>query len=141
MISNVQSILKKILIVTEAGKKIGFGHYIRCSALRDQLESIGIVTVMYVFAKDYNLEDKKVIKENWIQNLEVLNEYKSCDLVLIDSYLSDFNVYQKIKNTFNVVVAIDDYNRISYPVNCIINPNLSYKGLEYRNQTASAIGG
>jgi len=135
------SMVSKVLILTEAGKNIGFGHYSRCSALRQALISEGIIVQMMLYLNKYDIEDSDVIKTNWLSDIESIPEYKEFNTVIVDSYLADLAIYSKLQTIFRNVVAIDDYNRINYPCSVLINPNVFFSDLNYSNQTAKCLGG
>ena len=60
--------MNKMLILTEAGKNIGLGHYTRCTALCDAIEGNGDEAYMMVFLNDFEIEKDKIIKANWLQD-------------------------------------------------------------------------
>lgn len=132
--------MSKILILTEAGKNIGFGHLTRCSAIQNYL--------------DYNSYDVDLIvnlNETVISNLDFENNdwlninpgffANKYDIIIIDSYLVTESWLLGLKNKRTIVVNIDDYNRIIYPVDLIINPNVFAESLDYSNQITKCIGG
>jgi spore coat polysaccharide biosynthesis predicted glycosyltransferase SpsG len=61
--------------------------------------------------------------------------------VLVDSYLADVNFYTQLRSQFKSVVALDDYNRITYKVDLVINPNVFFNTMDYSNQHAACMGG
>jgi UDP-2,4-diacetamido-2,4,6-trideoxy-beta-L-altropyranose hydrolase len=132
--------ISSALILTEAGKNIGFGHYSRCSALQQELEADGIETTMAVYFQDYDIDDNSIIKSNWLQNLSI-SENNNWDIVIVDSYLASKDIYIKLDPRAKKVVAIDDYNRITYPVQLVINPNVFFNSIDYSNQRAKCLGG
>lgn len=133
--------MSKILILTEAGKDIGLGHYTRCSALYDAIEAEGDQAYMMVFLNDFCLEDERLIGKNWLQDLQQILAYGDCETVIVDSYLAQENVYSNISSTFKKVIAIDDYNRLQYRVTAVINPNVFFDDIDYTNQKVKCIGG
>jgi len=133
--------VSKILILTEAGKNIGLGHYTRCYALCDAIEANGNEACMMVFLNDFDIENDKLIKANWLQNLQQALAYKDCEAVIVDSYLAQENVYSKLHSAFKKVIAIDDYNRLQYRATALINPNVFFNDIDYSNQTIKCIGG
>ena len=129
------------MILTEAGKDIGLGHFTRCSSLAEELRQTGINTEMLVFMKEFDLEDTLIVNADWLNKPEILSPYLTCDLVVIDSYLAKPDFYAYLKTLFDCVVAIDDYNRITYPVDMVINPNIFFHEMDYSNQVAECVGG
>lgn len=133
--------MKKLLILTEAGKDIGYGHYVRCSAIQTYVESQRINTYMLLYVKgDVSFEVNGVVC-NWVTDKEIVKKYRDYDCVLIDSYLAYEGHYQLFKSLFKKVVVLDDYNRISYSADLLINPNAYYKKIDYSNQKGKTVGG
>ena len=126
----------KTLILTEAGSKIGRGHLSRSLGLSDGFENIDIVCFK---SGDLNISNKVEIFD-WHNNSlkDLSSKYKK---VIIDSYLMTKEKNKEIKELFDKVVVIDDYNRIKYEADLIINPNIYGDKLDYSNQTAKVVGG
>jgi UDP-2,4-diacetamido-2,4,6-trideoxy-beta-L-altropyranose hydrolase len=133
--------LRNITILTEAGKTIGFGHYTRCSSLYQALTKAGNPVRFVVYENEYAINDPNTQSLNWLKSFDSLSPIKTNDIAIIDSYLADENIYKQLAKYFNKVIAIDDYNRINYPVDVIINPNVFFEDIDYSNQTAVCIGG
>ena len=135
--------LSKALILTEAGEGIGFGHYTRCSAIQSYLIELGVVCEMMLNIKgDYELSIKQGRQLDWLSAKgELLNLYQHYSVVLIDSYLASSADYTWIRQNFKKVISLDDYNRIIYNVDIIINPNVFASIINYSNQTCSDIFG
>jgi len=132
-----------ILFLTEAGDKIGFGHLMRMQAIQTTAIKKGYKTNFFLqysgYPENINFDGKILNWREEITNLcQLSHQYQ---IVLIDSYLADLNLYDQISNCFPYVIAIDDYCRIEYPVNLILNPNIAYKAEKYSSQTAKVIGG
>lgn len=124
--------VNRVVIFTEGGDNIGFGHITRCSALYEELLERKIETIFVVYGK--NIEDilkgKNYINQDW-KNKEFLQNFlKKDDYVIIDSYLADLDVYEYISNNTSKCMYIDDNNRLKYPKGIILNPVL-YEDLEY----------
>ncbi|MCV6608747.1 MAG: hypothetical protein OIF32_11075 [Campylobacterales bacterium] len=126
----------KILILTEAGTTIGRGHLSRSLGIRDGFENIDIVCY-----KEGNFETPKDIKiYDWHKN-SVEDLAKSYEKVIVDSYLMGEKKNKEIGSLFSKVAVIDDYNRMKYEADLIINPNIYGDKLDYSNQTAKILGG
>ena len=132
--------MNRILILTEAGKNIGFGHLTRCTAIYNYLEDSSFEVDLIVNLNEALTPNLGFENIDWLNiNPEFFaNKY---NLIIIDSYLVSKSWLLGLKNKQTVVVHIDDYNRIIYPVNLIINPNIFLESLDYSNQTAKYIGG
>jgi spore coat polysaccharide biosynthesis predicted glycosyltransferase SpsG len=131
----------KIVILTEAGEKIGFGHYTRCSALFQSLKENGNEVRMLVYLNDYVLNDTNITTIDWIQGIDEIKSQSASDIVIVDSYLASQEIYKKLKQKFHQVIAIDDYNRITYSADVVINPNVFFAETNYSNQSAECLGG
>jgi UDP-2,4-diacetamido-2,4,6-trideoxy-beta-L-altropyranose hydrolase len=136
--------MQNLVILTEAGKDIGYGHYMRCNALKDHLIINGINALVFVnyFGGGYENESRSIKCVNWLDTVnEVEKIARRFEYVLVDSYIATAEYYEFLKKRFKKVIAIDDYNRIQYPVNLIINPNIYGDSIDYTNQSAISIGG
>jgi len=130
-----------MLILTEAGKNIGLGHYTRCTALCEAIEANRDEVYMMVFLNDFDIENDELIKANWLEDLQQALANKDCETVIVDSYLAKEDVYRKLHAAFKKVIAIDDYNRLQYKATALINPNVFFDDIDYSNQTIKCIGG
>jgi UDP-2,4-diacetamido-2,4,6-trideoxy-beta-L-altropyranose hydrolase len=134
-------LMYKLTILTESGKDIGFGHLTRCSALYLCLIKHGFNVRFYVYEKEYYNNDSFIISFDWINEIDQIIPRSRDEIVLIDSYLADINIFLTLKEKFEKLIVIDDYNRITYPANFIINPNVFSSQLNYSNQNAKVFGG
>ena len=124
--------INRVIIFTEGGDNIGFGHITRCSALYDELIKRGIETIFIVYGSNVDevLKGKEYINTDW-KNLKYLEEFlRKDDRIIIDSYLANLEIYNFISNNTKKCMYIDDNNRIKYPKGIILNPVL-YEDLEY----------
>mgnify|MGYP001608926932 FL=1 len=115
----------KVKIVTEGGNNIGFGHITRCSALYEAFEEKEIPIQMFING-DSSIESllngKKYHIFNWLeQKKQFYKKFKSSDIVIIDSYLADYDFYKYISDFTKFSAYFDDYGRINYPKGTIIN--------------------
>jgi spore coat polysaccharide biosynthesis predicted glycosyltransferase SpsG len=105
-------ITKKLLIITEGGKKIGFGHITRTISLVTKFNLLGY-SIHFVINSDTSLDN--VIKPysyeiyNWLSEPKKLeNTIKESQLILLDS-MKIPNKQIKQLETFNVpIIFIDD---------------------------------
>lgn len=132
--------MAKVVIFTEAGLGIGFGHLMRCTAISEELSDSGnrVEIILFLNQSSINVSTHRLL--NW-------HEYSPADLigdfeiVVIDSYRVTQIWLSDLYSLGKRVVHIDDYNRIIYPVDLIINPNLGAMEVDYSNQTAAVVGG
>src|SRR3989338_1248694 len=134
-----------LLILTEAGRGIGLGHYSRCQAIQSYVkENDGNAKILiYKRGNIYSLKKGTDTKEfNWLTNIKDILRYKiRYDMVLVDSYLATGRQYSFLRSAFNRVAILDDYNRLSYNADLLINPNLFGESVNYTNQKARIAGG
>ena len=124
--------VNRVVIFTEGGDNIGFGHITRCSALYEELLSRGIETIFVIYGKNVDeiLKGKNYISLDW-KNKEFLYKFlKKDDYIIIDSYLATLDIYEFISKNVKKCLYIDDNNRLKYPKGIILNPVL-YEDLEY----------
>lgn len=62
-------------------------------------------------------------------------------IVIIDSYLASEKKYSEISRKCKKLISIDDFNRIRYHSDIVINPNVYFDSMNYRNQNARLFGG
>jgi len=108
----------KVFILTECGKNIGFGHVTRCLSLYQVFEERGIKPKFIVNADnnvEYLLKQVNYQTFNWLDEKSKLFEMlKDADIAVIDSYLADISLYNKIANLVKISVYIDDNKRLDY---------------------------
>jgi len=126
---------KKVFIVTEGSKKIGFGHITRCSGLYEAFCKMGIKP-MFILNSDESV--KSILKQkdyyifDWLkEESKFLDLIKNADVVIIDSYLADFKIYKKISELVKVSIYIDDDKRMDYPTGIVVNGTVHSKYLNY----------
>ena len=125
----------KALILTEAGKSIGFGHLTRCIGLYQGLKEKNIDAKIIVNADStvkHLLKGIRYKRFNWLKNREtIFRGLKNIDIAIIDSYLADLDFYKKISEIVKIPVYIDDYKRLNYPKGIVINPSIYGDKLNY----------
>ena len=127
-----------ILVLTEAGSVVGHGHLSRCLALTQNLPNDFKLLVHP--DPGFFLED--VTLWPWRNDISGVASYiknLGVDALLIDSYLADISMYQSFKDLVKYVLVFDDYDRIIYPVDLIVNP--SVMGPQYLMQVSQVISG
>ncbi len=126
----------KVVILTEGGNKIGFGHISRCIALCQAIEKEGYNPELMINA-DNNVSD--FVKErncqifNWLaEQKKVIRLLEDASLVIIDSYLAEKPFYDRISQMTNGnLLMIDDCNRLDYPRGIVLNPSIYGDKLNY----------
>ncbi|OGS06592.1 MAG: hypothetical protein A2270_11885 [Elusimicrobia bacterium RIFOXYA12_FULL_51_18] len=123
----------KAIIFTEGGKGIGFGHVIRCSAIKRAFEQLGIKTELIVKGDDsaagvlgrgrYTAKDWQTGRAAW--------SAAGADIALIDSYLAGREIYKGIADNLKHCLYLDDCARLDYPDGTIINYNAYAPTMKY----------
>ena len=125
----------KLLILTEAGGSVGFGHLMRCSSIADVSGGDLLVNKFGDFPRHDSTN-----RTDWLNSTETLfSDYPPSTPILVDSYIAEREVYCKLSEHFHSVAVIDDYCRLNYPVDLIINPGIKLPA--YDNQDAKIYGG
>ncbi len=125
----------KVFIITEGSSNIGFGHITRMLSIYQAFKEKNI-NPKFIINGDNSIKDlvKNTNYEiyNWLGNKEkLLKEIKNADIVIIDSYLADKSLYEKISETVKLPVYYDDNNRINYTCGIVINGNIHAFDLNY----------
>jgi len=129
----------KIFILTEGGKKIGFGHITRCVALAQGFKAKD-ANCKFIINGDDSVTDflpkSRYEIFNWITNSDKLfKQIKEAGIVIIDSYLADKELYEQISEILGgSLVIIDDCKRLDYPKGVIVNPSIYGDTLDYTSQ-------
>lgn len=137
----------KILILTEGGKNIGFGHLTRCISLYQAFFEKKITPELLINGDTSLLpllsnENYQIL--NWLKKETQLFEMiKSDNIIIIDSYLAKKDIYDRISEITNGKLAmIDDFNRLEYPKGMVVNPGIYGDKFDYskRNDTVYLLG-
>jgi len=115
--------MKNILILTEGGGSLGYGHLTRCIAIAQAIgESAGLILNT---CSTTLISDPQIKCLNWVKcpsEILDLNEGVWPNLILIDSYRADNDSISFLRKSVNYLAVIDDFNRMYYPCDLIINP-------------------
>jgi UDP-2,4-diacetamido-2,4,6-trideoxy-beta-L-altropyranose hydrolase len=131
----------RIFLVTEGGSNIGFGHITRCTSLYQAFEEKGKVPEFIVNGDEAAKElliDKRCRIFNWLEDGDRLISFiKDADIVIVDSYLADFELHKKISGMIKIPVYIDDIKRLDYSDGIIINGAIYAEELNYPEKANS----
>ena len=123
----------KAVIFTEGGGKTGFGHVLRCGALKGAFERAGIRTRLVV-KWDAGVPRVpglcRLISADW-RNGSAPALAAGSDIALIDSYLAGTKVYAAIARAVKHCLYLDDCARLDYPEGTVINYNAYGPGMRY----------
>lgn len=125
----------KIIIITEGSGEIGFGHITRCMSLYQAFSAKGL-SVKFIVNGDESvtslLEETDHSIFNWLKNPDKLFKIlDDIDILVIDSYLADQELYMKLAELVSLGVYIDDNMRIEYPKGIVINGSINAEKLDY----------
>lgn len=140
----------KVAILTEGGSNIGFGHITRCLALYEAFEVEAKNKVKIKIKAGGNKDVKEFLAGkkiefdyfDWYNNEEILFQIvKGADLVIIDSYLATEQIYRRVKEMGKFLVCIDDYNRLNYNADIVINGSIYGDKIKYDNVNTKYLSG
>ena len=126
---------KKVLILTEGGRGIGFGHVTRSIALLQGFRQKGCNPK--ILANTDKTTDNLFCglnwtRLNWLEERDKLSKHlKGVDILIIDSYLAGISFYNKVSKLVNLPVYIDDNKRLNYPRGLVINPSIYGDSFDY----------
>ncbi len=125
----------KILILTEGGKNIGFGHVSRMLAVYQAFEEIRVKP--YILVKGDNSVEYVLREANWeifdwIKYPDgIKNKFNNIDLLFIDSYIASAEIYEYLSEIAKFPVYYDDFGRIEYPCGIVVNGNIHAEKINY----------
>ena len=107
-----------VAFFTEAGYSRGMGHITRSFTISEKFRFLGIKTSLFLDSNIF-FDDKfkDITYFDW-REFELTDNY---DIIFIDSYEANIEVYHKIANSCKVAVYIDDFKRLNYPKGVILN--------------------
>ncbi|MCP5053731.1 MAG: UDP-2,4-diacetamido-2,4,6-trideoxy-beta-L-altropyranose hydrolase [bacterium] len=126
-----------VLMLTEGGKNVGFGHVTRCLSLSHAFELHGY-TVEFVVNGDDSirglLNRRQVTLLDWSQpgqKKRLLSLVKRARIVVVDSYRAGLEMYREISKAVKVPVFLDDDLRLDYPPGIVVNWSIYAAGMDY----------
>lgn len=124
-----------ILVLTEGGRGIGFGHVTRCMAIGQAFAARGIRPKVAVNGDQSlvkMLKEKSYIFVDWLKkNNKAHALLEDADIVIIDSYKAGKTFYDRISESGKLGVYVDDFNRLDYPGGIIVNGSINAGNLKY----------
>lgn len=125
---------KQVFLRVEGNERVGLGHFMRCMALVEMLESHFQVSFVGKEVPENFIKEKEkkilVIREEQ-EFIEILNEDA---IVVVDGYDFDEGYYKRLKEKKATVVSIQDIFHFSENIDLVINhlPNSErfYSGVE-----------
>lgn len=135
-----------VVVFTELGSGIGYGHVMRCQTLSKSLMKLKCSIIFCIYSSDDEVDRYNTgltqQYESWHENEIIFNSLVTSDsIVIVDSYLAKSESYEYLSRVAKRVVALDDYNRVEYPVDCVLNPNIYFDAIRYGGGPAKFVGG
>lgn len=123
-----------IAIISNGSSQIGMGHIMRCISLAKEFVNLG-VSVVFISKFKEGIEK---IKAEGFEVLENLNPCKY-HLILADTYDVDHNYFYELKKFASKIAYIDDINRFVYPVDILINGNITGEYMHYERYSENEL--
>lgn len=134
----------KVIFLTEGSSKTGFGHIVRCLSIYQAFELKGIKPKLIVNG-DKSIE--KILKNtdcillDWLKDTDLLfKEMENTDILIIDSYLADLELYEILSTQAKLCMYIDDNRRLDYPDGVILNANIYAENLNFKKNKKHLLG-
>jgi len=125
----------KVFIVTEGSINLGYGHITRCRSLYQAFREKDVSPEFVINGdKDVGcfLGDEEYRIFNWLDNgKDLFSLVQNADIVIVDSYLANFEFYKMISEMAKIPVYLDDNNRINYPRGIILNGSIGAENMKY----------
>src|SRR5262249_15669477 len=124
----------KIIIKTEGGRGVGFGHVTRCLALAQAFQEAGVTPSVWLRG-DESLgaffPGIPVRIDSFSSSSSFWSDIKNADVVVVDWYLDGPAEYDAIAAAAKTVVCLDDANRLPYPKGFVLNGGANAEKLNY----------
>jgi len=125
----------KVYIITEGGKNIGLGHITRCVSIYQAFEEAGAQSQLIINGDETvqdSLKGKNCKVFDWLNKKKLLFDILGrADIVFIDSYLADVDLYERVSDTAWTAVYFDDNMRIEYPKGFVLNGAIGAEQMPY----------
>lgn len=136
----------KLAFRADGGAKVGMGHIMRCLSLAKAFLEFGHEVI---FLTKYNegyetiiqsgvqailLEKDKVwsLSSELDQISEILNKL-TIEVLIVDTYNVNEGYLSRLKERVNLLAYIDDINSFKYPVDIILNGNITGEYMDYES--------
>lgn len=124
----------KVVVFTEAGKKYGYGHLMRCLAVAQGFEAHNIEVKFLIRGEGYfnnvlgNIDFEIT---DWLNADFVENYLNKFDVAIVDSYFVSVELSEVFLAAFKKIIFFDDYNRIPYPGGIVLNGVIGAEKINY----------
>ncbi|MDF1882104.1 hypothetical protein JHD50_12475 [Sulfurimonas sp. MAG313] len=120
-----------VAFFTEAGTKRGYGHLVRSYTIYSYFKKMDCICTFFL---DSDIDFKEQYPDIQAFSWASLNLEKKYDIIFIDSYEADINIYKKIAASSKHAVYIDDNRRLEYPKGTILNFSPDADTLLYKDK-------
>ena len=130
-----QSFVKSLLIFTDAGNEVGYGHLTRCRSIAAIFTQRGYKTRIAVQATNIQLNSNEELVQWHELGTATCEAIRNADIVLVDSIMASESHVESILTISSNAVIIDDFLHRSYSKGIIVdwtpgaenNPQLNQK--------------
>ncbi len=148
----------RVAFRADGGTQLGMGHIMRCLALAKAMQETAPGEIPgYPAIRDESLEIIFIIRRNTVVSTliaennhkvieipenfpgdeaalikEILEKYDT-NIVITDSYLIDRDYLEQAGSAADLLISIDDLNKIIFPSDLVINGNVYGPSLDYRS--------
>ncbi|WDV46148.1 UDP-2,4-diacetamido-2,4,6-trideoxy-beta-L-altropyranose hydrolase [Clostridiaceae bacterium M8S5] len=148
--------MKKVAFRVDGGQSVGMGHIMRCVSLAKEFKRkgydvyfisklekgiklindngfdvIGISHKSACSIAGYNYGNEEELKIE-IAEIKKFSEIHKFDILIIDSYNVTREYFLEMKKCAYKLCYIDDINKFVYPVDVLINGNITAKYMDYK---------
>lgn len=147
--------MRVIGIRVDGGPGIGFGHIMRCLSIAKEFVRLGhkvyficryleavnrirfdgfnVIRLNSKYTMDFliSCKDKEELYRNEAAEIAEILKECSIEALIIDTYNVSKDYFLELKRNVRVLCYIDDLNKFSYPVDIIVNGNITGKRLNY----------
>lgn len=125
----------KVIIISEGGKRFGFGHITRCLGILEAFRERQ-VEPLFLLNGDRSISEflrgTRYRLFDWTKDLRRLKALvKGADIIVLDSYMADKNIYRSLSKLAKTALFIDDYKRIDYPAGIVMNSAVDAERINY----------
>ena len=124
----------KVAVLTEGGIGSGLGHITRCLGLYEALEEFNCSPILIVNGDDSLkniLKGKKHFLNQWTENYKDNKRLNDAQILIIDSYLANEEMYHYVSDNFPCPVFLDDNIRLKYPKGIVVNGAVYAETMNY----------
>jgi UDP-2,4-diacetamido-2,4,6-trideoxy-beta-L-altropyranose hydrolase len=116
-----------IAIRADGGPETGMGHIMRCLSLAKEFKRAGCTVC---FFSKYEEGIRKISSEGF--EIIELESYKNFNLMVIDTYNVSEKYFFDLRSQINKLAYLDDINKFDYPVDILINGNITGEYFGYK---------